>query len=270
METLNRNWRGRNLKQKVVDLLREDDFAWALEILCSFPARRVINPILSLLCSTEWQIRWRAITAAGAVVANHGRQDMESARVLMRRMIWNLNDESGGIGWGLPEAMGETMAHHEGLALEYAHILASYIREDGCFLEHPPLQRGVLWGLGRLAQSRPELLKDVPFHLRSFLTSEDATLRALAAWIFGLLGGGESYPEMKNLLEDETEVAIYLHGTQQIRRVSDLARDALAISGVANELAENADDSKPSKVKSKIPIRKSETNSNDQSTKFKT
>ncbi len=270
METLNRNWRGRNLKQKVVDLLRTDDFDWALEIFCSFPARRVINPLFSLLCSTEPQIRWRAITATGAVVANHARQDMESARVLMRRIIWNLNDESGGIGWGLPEAMGEIMARHEGLALEYAHILASYIRENGCFLEHPPLQRGVLWGLGRLAQSRPELLNDVPFHLRPFLTSGDATLRALAAWLFGLLGGGESYPEMKNLSEDETDVTIYLHGTQQILRVSDLAKGALATSGVANELAKKSHDPRVSEVKSQIPIRKFETNSNDQSTKCKT
>jgi len=162
------------------------------------------------------------------------------------------------------------MARHEGLALGYAHILASYIREDGCFLEHPPLQRGVLWGLGRLAQSRPELLNDVPFHLRPFLTSEDATLRALAARLFGLLGGGESYPEMKDLLEDETEVTIYLHGTQQVRRVRDLAEEALATSGVANELAENAGDFKPGKVKSKTPSTKSETNANDQSTKFNT
>jgi len=86
--------------------------------------------------------------------------DMEAARVVMRRMIWQLNEESGGIGWGMPEAMGETMARHEGLAQEYAHMLVSYIQEDGNFLEHVPLQRGVLWGLGRLAQARPWLVEE--------------------------------------------------------------------------------------------------------------
>ena len=180
MQKPDRAWRGRNLKHKVSALLIEDDFDEALKALCSFPARRVINPLFSLLCSTEAQTKWRAITAIGAVVENLARKDMESARVVMRRMIWNLNDESGGIGWGLPESMGEIMARHEGLALEYVNILTSYIRKDGNFLEHPPLQRGVLWGLGRLAQARPELLNDVPVHLQSFLISEDATLRALA------------------------------------------------------------------------------------------
>jgi len=40
----------------------------------------------------------------------------------MRRLMWNLNDESGGIGWGNPEAMGEILACHEALANEYAPI----------------------------------------------------------------------------------------------------------------------------------------------------
>ena len=230
MQKSNRAWVGRNLKHKVSALLIEDDFDGALKALCSFPARRVINPLFSLLCSTEAQTKWRAITAIGAVVENLAREDMESARVVMRRMIWNLNDESGGIGWGLPEAMGEIMARHEGLALEYVNILTSYIRKDGNFLEHPPLQCGVLWGLGRLAQARPELLNDVPVHLQSFLISEDATLRALAVWIQGLLAGGESDPYLESLLEDETEVEIYLNGTQQIFRVKELAEQGLTSS----------------------------------------
>jgi hypothetical protein len=228
MAKRNRELQGRNLKQRVVDLLLTDDFNQVLEIFCSFPARRVINPLFSLLCSTEPQIRWHSITAVGVVVANLAQEDMESARVIMRRMMWNLNDESGGIGWGLPEAMGEIMARHEGLALEYANILVSYVRQDGNYLEHPPLQRGVLWGLGRLAQTRPELLKDVPPHLHPFLASKDAAVRALAAWIMGLLGGRQSESELETLLEDEAEVSIYLNGKHQFYRVSDLAKQALA------------------------------------------
>jgi len=39
--------------------------------------------------------------------------------------MWSLNDESGGIGWGAPEAMGAIMARHTGLADEYANICGS-------------------------------------------------------------------------------------------------------------------------------------------------
>ena len=204
MEKLDKELKGRDFKRKVIDLLKADDFAGVLETFRSYPARRVINPLFSCLCSTEPQIKWRAITALGAVVANLAQDDMESARVVMRRMIWNLNDESGGIGWGVPETMGEVMARHKGLAREYVNILVSYIREDGNFLEYEPLQQGVLWGLGRLAQTSPELLQDAGAHLHPFLSSEDATLRGLAAWILGLLGGPQHESELEPLLERDS------------------------------------------------------------------
>jgi hypothetical protein len=204
MEKLDKELKGRDFKRKVIDLLKADDFAGVLETFRSYPARRVINPLFSCLCSTEPQIKWRAVTALGAVVANLAQDDMESARVVMRRLIWNLNDESGGIGWGVPETMGEVMARHEGLAREYVNILVSYIREDGNFLEYEPLQQGVLWGLGRLAQTSPELLQDAGAHLHPFLSSEDATLRGLAAWILGLLGGPQHESELEPLLEKDS------------------------------------------------------------------
>jgi hypothetical protein len=226
MAKLGRELKGRDFKRKVIDLLKADDFAGGLETFRSYPARRVINPLFSCLCSTEPEIKWRAITALGAVVANLAEEDMESARVVMRRMIWNLNDESGGIGWGVPETMGEVMARHQGLAREYVNILMSYIREDGNFLEHQPLQQGVLWGLGRLAQTSPELLHDAVPHLQPFLSSGDAVLRGLAAWTLGVLGGGRVDPILAELENDHTEVILCLNGTERRYRVSELARKA--------------------------------------------
>jgi hypothetical protein len=228
MGKLDRELKGRDFKRNVTDLLKADDFAGVLETFRSYPARRVINPLFSCLCSTEPQIKWRAITALGAVVADHAQDDMESARVVMRRMIWNLNDESGGIGWGLPETMGEVMARHEGLAREYVNILVSYICEDGNFLEHQPLQQGVLWGLGRLAQTRPELLQNAAPHLHPFLSSENATLRGLAAWAIGLLTAGQDAPGLEVLKSDDTEVTLCLNGTERTYRISEIVKKALA------------------------------------------
>jgi hypothetical protein len=95
----------------------------------------------------------------GVTVARLANQDMEAARIVMRRFMWSLNDESGGIGWGAPEAMAECLASHAGLAGEYTKILVSFMREDGFYLELPSLQRGLMWGIGRLAQVRPQLLR---------------------------------------------------------------------------------------------------------------
>jgi len=167
----------------------------------------------------------------GAVVTNLADEDIESARVIVRRLMWQLNDESGGIGWGAPEAIGEILACHEGLAGEYANILTSYIREDGNFLEHEPLQRGALWGLARVAQVRPDLVQDAKSYLIHRLGSTDATVRGLAALTLGLLGAEEARLELEDLSADDTEVHLYVDRQIGVRRVSELAEQALATTG---------------------------------------
>ena len=219
---------GRGLKREVLTLLQSDEFDRSLEELCRLPGRRVINPLFSFLLNREEQTRWRAITAMGAVVADLAEKDMESARVVMRRLMWSLNDESGGIGWGAPEAMGEIIASHEGLAKEYANVLISYVREDGNFLEYEPLQRGAVWSIGRVAQEKPNLVQDAVPHLVLFLESSDATVRGLAAWTMGLLGAEAAQPQLEMLLGDKAEVSLYSGNRLMVRSIGELAREALA------------------------------------------
>lgn len=220
---------GRALKRKVFDLLNSADFKAALEELKEYPARKVINPLFSFLLSNDEQTRWRAVTAMGSVVANLATQNMESARVIMRRLMWMLNDESGGIGWGAPEAMGEIIASHEGLAKEYVRVLISYINEDGNFLEYEPLQRGAVWGVGRAAQKRPDLVQDAVPHLLSSLRSPDAGIRGLAAWAAGLLGAKQARPQVEALFVDNAEISLYLDGKLDRRSLSNIAKEALAL-----------------------------------------
>jgi len=150
---------GRSLKKKLFDLLNQGDLDKALAEIDRLPHRQIINPLLSFIQSGSDKVKWGAVKAAGQVVTQLAESDPEAARVIMRRLMWTLNDESGGIGWGSPETMGEIMASHEGLAQEYAHILLSYAREDGNYLENEGLQRGLLWGIGRLSEKRPELVR---------------------------------------------------------------------------------------------------------------
>ena len=218
---------GRLLKTKIRELLKSADFDLSLEVLYGWPARQVVNPLFSFLYSTDEQIKWRAVVAMGAVVARHADEDMESARVIMRRFMWNLNDESGGIGWGSPEAMGEILARHEGLAEKYSSILLSYAREDGNFQEHEWMQRGVLWAIGRLSQARPDLTKDAVPWIIPFLKSPDACVRGLAAWIMGLLEVRESRQRLESLSDDEGEVELFLESRLVKRTVKELAEEAL-------------------------------------------
>jgi HEAT repeat protein len=220
----------RALKRRVFELLKWSDFDLAIEQLHKFPAHKVVNPLFSFLHNTDQKVKWAAVTAMGAIVARLAEENIEAARVIIRRLMWNLNDESGGIGWGSPEAMGEILACHEGLAREYTHVLISYTREDGNYLEHEILQRGLLWGIGRLAQVRPQLVQDSTQYLMPYLKSRDATVRGLAAWIMGSLGVEEVRPMLEKLAEDHGELQIYVDCRLIERQVRDLAEEALGRS----------------------------------------
>lgn len=146
------------LKKKVHGLLaRNDGLAFPEEIL-GFPPKRVVNPLFSYIQSSDGRIKTRAVAAMGKVVATLADQEMEAARIVMRRLMWSLNDESGGIGWGAPEAMGEIMAEHEGLAREFHKILISYVDSEGNYLEYAPLRQGAVLGLKRLFKAQPRLM----------------------------------------------------------------------------------------------------------------
>ena len=140
----------RKIKNRVRKLLCHDDFTKAVKEISELPARKVINPLISSLCSIDEKIAHRATVIIGIITAKLADHNIESARVIMRRLIWSLNDESGGIGWGAPEAMAEIMARSKRLSDEYFKILVSYSEQGNNYLEHEDLQKSVQRGLKRL------------------------------------------------------------------------------------------------------------------------
>lgn len=223
------NYRGRAIKGLVRNALETGSEAEALDMLSAVRARALVSPLFGALHRMEPRIHWTAVRVMAAVIGDLARGDMEEARVVLRRMMWNLNDESGGIGWGVPEAMGETLARNERLAEEFTKILASYTREEANFLEHVPLQKGLLWGIARLAESRAGLLITAGPDLFRFLQSDSPVLRGLAAYAAGLLGLQEAEPVLKRLLEDNTEILDDLGGLLPHSRIQDIAADALEL-----------------------------------------
>jgi len=173
-------------------------------------------------------LKWRAVTAIGILVAGLADSEMESARVIMRRLMWHLNDESGGIGWGVPEAMGEIMARSAGLAREFNHILVSYARPDGNFLEHSILQRGVLWGIGRLAHAgNADLSADVPTLLYPFIQSSDHYHRGLSAWAVAAFDDDAAVEYLAACMNDQRALTLYHDQCLQVYTVAQVAQMTL-------------------------------------------
>ena len=226
----------RAIKKQVLDLLAGGDLVASRRALAGLPAGEVVHALFSAICRENPVVRWHAVTCMGDAVARIAEGDLEAARIILRRFLWSLNDESGGIGWGAPEAMAECLCRDERLAGEYAHMLVSYMREDGeelCqdgnFIEHPLLQRGVVWGIGRLAGCRRELLQQLGAgrDLGRYLEAEDPELRGLAALAAGRLREATLRPLLQGLRADTAPLSWYDEGAVHQTTVGALVRDAL-------------------------------------------
>jgi HEAT repeat protein len=220
-----------DIRRRISSRLKTEPLDVILAEVRRLPPRKTVSSLIAGLFNSDGNVRWHAVSALGVVMALLAKEDMEAARNIMRRLMWSLNDESGNIGWGVPEAMAEIMANHDGLAEEYAHILVAYMREDGCYLELPPLQRGLMWGAGRLAGARPDLLKkwEAPAYLLPYLDSEDPEVRGLAARALGILrveGVKEKLAVLKN---DSSGILLYDKEKLKTTTVGELAGEALAL-----------------------------------------
>lgn len=226
----------RKLKKKVLDLLAEPDLDIIQAEVAQMVPKDAANALFSGICRSEELLRWHAVSVMGLVVARLADDDMEEGRLIMRRLLWSLNDESGSIGWGAPESMAEIMSLHDGLAGEYVHMFISYMREDGeelwqdgNYLEHETLQRGLLWGAGRLAFSRRQLVleKGMAQDLPPYLDSPDGTVRGFAARAIGLMGVPLSLDLLQELQADDAPVRLYEDGKMSAVTVGELAGQSL-------------------------------------------
>ncbi|WP_428561840.1 MAG: DVU0298 family protein [Solidesulfovibrio sp. DCME] len=173
----------RQLLGEMRQALAGDDRAAALATLSAIPAKTRLGPLFSLLLDKEPFVRWRAVTAFGAAMADIVAARPEDARDVWRNLMWRVNEESGNIAWGIPECMGETLACCPVLARDYHRILLSYVQDlpgDCTFIDHPPLRRGAWWAIARLAEAAPQLCQPALPELTAALADCDPTARGLA------------------------------------------------------------------------------------------
>jgi len=225
----------RQVKNEIFKLLDQHDPTELPQKLTIFPRIQAINTLFMALCYTRERVKWHAVYCFGEIVSTMAEEDVESARIIMRRFLWTLNDESGGIGWGAPEAMAEIMCRSEVLRQEYIHMLISYMQEDGeelfqdgNYLELPLLQRGLLWGIGTLCYRFPKEMRQrgLESDLTNYLKSDDLEVRRLALW--ALAGHGITYSSefVRPFKEDNNYLTIFID--QIFREVS--------VSGICKQL----------------------------------
>ncbi|MBU8849244.1 MAG: hypothetical protein KOO64_06840 [Desulfobacterales bacterium] len=215
---------GRKTKQKVGKILLEPHQDTAMEMLRQIPDKQLVAHLFSHFYHKDELVKFRSIAAMGLLGSRMGQKNMEKARVVLRRIMWNLNDESGGIGWGSPEAMGEILFQSPELALEFKSILFSYLDPNGNYIEHEMLQRGVLWGIGTYFESNPgDLNEKTKGLLFGYLHSLDPVKRgyAVRALINAKCFNCSLVPE--NIITDTHKIDIFTGWNFITTRISNIA-----------------------------------------------
>ncbi len=153
--------RFRNLKAQIRMLLEKDDWHTRSQELNVFAPLELLNPLLACL-PQGGEITNRAAILFGEQIDRLTTEasGMEQARNMMRRLMWHMNEESGNIGWGIPEGFSAALAANRKLAEEFHRVLLSYIIDTGKddnYCDHAPLRRSCYVAVETLLEAWPDL-----------------------------------------------------------------------------------------------------------------
>jgi HEAT repeat protein len=176
-------------------------------------AATILQP---LLFDAEPLVRWRAVEAVGRVAAVRARDDLAAVRELVRRTLWLMNDESGGLLWNGPEVLGAVLAEVPAIGDPLCGVLAG-------FLEEEPFRVGTRWALWRLAAARPGPAGAAAPALLPSLDDPDPAVRGHAALALCAAAGPA---EAARLARDAAPLTVFDHRRGALREttVGELAR----------------------------------------------
>ncbi|MFZ5997088.1 MAG: DVU0298 family protein [Nitrospirota bacterium] len=207
---------GRKLKKRVRALLETASFDEVAAL--ALQDKGVIRWLISSAYDKEDVVSWRAIEAVGLVSRVYAAGSVEVIRDTVRRLLWSMGEESGGIGWSAAEMLGEIIANNPDEFGDIAPIVWSF-RDEEMF------RAGVVWAMGRIAAVRPDLVPFTAEALPQFLEDKNPVVRGYAAWTAGILA--EETAGIEKLLSDNSEILFYDQHCLQRRTVADIAREAL-------------------------------------------
>ena len=214
-------------KREIKTLLEKKDYS-ALMDLPSL--EKAVSILISLSYDKQSVLAWRAMEAIGLLTAELARTDIDRVRNIVGRLLWMIRDESGGIGWSVPEILGEIVRNNPVLCEDIAPIIAS-------FHEEKMLTPGVLWALSRIGQINHETVQYAVPIIRSYLSAADPVIRGFAVIAIAEMGDAGSLEALGKMKEDSSEVSLYENGELVKKTVVRLSDDAA--KKLAGEVSRN-------------------------------
>jgi hypothetical protein len=144
--------------------------------------RKVLSCLVRLAYDKDTLVGWRAIQAIGQASCELIATDLDYLRETCRKLIWSLSDESGGIGWSAPEIIGEIASADPKRFKDFIPLIASVYE-----IEEDVFRGGVLYALGRIARSAPELAVSYQKIVIASLVDRDPLVKVRGLELVGLL-----------------------------------------------------------------------------------
>ncbi len=173
----------------------------------------VVRALPAMLFDREPLVCWRAIEALGKVAAVIAEADLERVRVMIRAQLWQMNDESGNVGWYAAEAIGEILYNVPVLIDEFGQLLLSYLDEE-------PFERGAHWAVARVASIRPDIYRERLDELLPSLESDDAYIRAFALQALMRIDAEGSKKHTARLDRDKAIISYYDYEDGELREAT--------------------------------------------------
>ena len=167
-------------KVEVEALLEAEDHDALIRFSQGAPAR-TLRYLSARLYSEDAQVKWRAVRALGALAADPALLTNEKLAEQLRRYLWFLNDESGAVPYGVPEAIGEILARRPSLQEAFLPLICAMIHEEDVS-QTGVIERGVIWAIGRIG---PDALRggpDIPQIRNIAAAHPDRETRHVAEW----------------------------------------------------------------------------------------
>lgn len=199
-----------SLKKTIHHALEKNDFDAVISL--AKENRKVLSLLVRMAYDKDTLVGWRAIKAIGLASKTLVKTDYDFLRETIRKLLWSLSDESGGIGWAAPEILGEIVSADPERFSDIIPLIAEVYD-----IEEKVFRPGILYALGKIAEVSPELV--IPFRglIKRALSEEGEPLsRVFALDLLKTLKsrlGKEDMDNladiMQNLMTDHSESWVY-------------------------------------------------------------
>lgn len=180
---------------------------------------RVISELARMLYTPDEHFRWQVIEILSDLSKTIAQTRPDDISKLLNRLLRSAAD-SASSAWGALEVAGAIISKEPDLFGEFSRALLSFLRFKNYW-------KAVTWAIGKIATTRPELVKHAFQPLCSLLADPDPSVRGHAAWALGNLGFNDVIEELKKLQADDQRFFIYREGILQEVTVARLATEAI-------------------------------------------